>query len=149
MVSGAFSQLDQYKANRDTNGTWRVIDMFNPEVQQFGPDDDIPDTSPAVILVKEGAFLALVKEATKIGILQTAMGEANVEASAYEAIKQQLEEAKEKLAKAENAALEVSVINQELNKIVSAPKSESFHIKSKVIDTLLKLSGMSAVSEVE
>jgi hypothetical protein len=38
----------------------------------LGPDDEVPDDSSAVTILTEGAFIALVKEAARQGVLQNA-----------------------------------------------------------------------------
>jgi hypothetical protein len=63
----------QYTANKDeTTNTWRILDTWHNDLVNLGPDDEIPDGSPAVTILTEGAFIALVKEAARQGILQNA-----------------------------------------------------------------------------
>lgn len=56
------SQDEPYRVAKDEQGTWRVLYTWHPELVNYGPDDDIPDTHPAVTVVTEGAFIALMKE---------------------------------------------------------------------------------------
>ena len=63
---------EQYVANQDETGTWRVLDTWHDALKVLEPDEDVPDSSPAVTIVKEGAFLALVKEASRLGVLANA-----------------------------------------------------------------------------
>jgi len=61
----------QYVANRDeVTNTWRILDSWHEELMNLGPEDDIPDDSSALTILTEGAFIALVKEAAKLGVLQ-------------------------------------------------------------------------------
>lgn len=60
---------DQYVASRDEHGTWRILNAWHPALKELSIDADVPDTHPAVTLVTEGAFLALIKEATSRNIL--------------------------------------------------------------------------------
>jgi len=71
----------QYTANKDeTTNTWRILDTWHNDLMNLGPDDEIPDDSPAVTILTEGAFIALVKEASRLGVLQNAnLGGSNVD----------------------------------------------------------------------
>ena len=63
----------QYTANRDDiTNTWRILDTWHQDLSNLGPEDEIEDTSSAVTILTEGAFIALVKEAARMGILQNA-----------------------------------------------------------------------------
>lgn len=54
----------QYTANRDDYGIWRILDTWHKEMSSMTLTDelDIPDDSEAVLIIKEGQFLALMKE---------------------------------------------------------------------------------------
>ena len=59
----------QYTANRDEiTNTWRILDTWHEDLKNLGPDDEIEDTSNSVTILTEGAFIALVKEAARLGI---------------------------------------------------------------------------------
>ena len=60
-------QDEPYRVVQDEQGTWRILFAWHPELANFGPDDDLPDSHPAVTIVTEGAFLALMKEAVVQG----------------------------------------------------------------------------------
>ena len=60
-------QDEPYRVVQDEQGTWRILFTWHPELANFGPDDDLPDSHPAVTIVTEGAFLALMKEAVVQG----------------------------------------------------------------------------------
>ena len=63
----------QYTANRDeVTNTWRILNTWHEDLVSLGPDDEIPDDSSAVLVLTEGAFIALVKEAARLGVLQNA-----------------------------------------------------------------------------
>ena len=63
----------QYTANKDeTTNTWRILDTWHNDLVNLGPDDEVPDDSSAVTILTEGAFIALVKEAARQGVLQNA-----------------------------------------------------------------------------
>ena len=63
----------QYIATRDDGTqTWRILDTWHDTLRDLSPEDDVEDTSPAVTVLTEGGFIALVKEASRLGILQNA-----------------------------------------------------------------------------
>jgi len=64
-IGNSLRQRDvQYVANRDEYGIWRILDTWHPEMAAMTLTDDldIPDDSNAVTVLKEGQFLALMKE---------------------------------------------------------------------------------------
>ena len=63
---------EQYVAQKDTAGTWRILDTWHEDLTKLSPEDEIDDASDAVIVLSEGGFLALVREATRLGVLQNA-----------------------------------------------------------------------------
>ena len=60
---------EQYIANRDASGTWRILDTWHEELKSISPDDEVGDESKAVTIISEGAFISLMKEAGRSGIL--------------------------------------------------------------------------------
>jgi len=62
----------QYVALQDEAGTWRILDTWHDDLKQVDADADISDDSPAVSVLSEGQFHALVKEAVRLGVLQNA-----------------------------------------------------------------------------
>ena len=62
----------QYVALQDDAGTWRILDTWHDDLKQVDADADISDDSPAVTVLSEGQFHALVKEAGRLGVLQNA-----------------------------------------------------------------------------
>ena len=62
----------QYTAHKDeTTNTWRILDTWHEAIANLGPDDEVEDSSLAVTILTEGGFIALVKEASRLGVLQT------------------------------------------------------------------------------
>ena len=105
----------QYIANRDeVTHTWRILDTWHEDLSNLGPDDDVPDDSSAITILTEGAFISVVKEAAKLGVLQNAAFEGHTA----------LED--------ENMALREQIlglekqINSSQDKIHHITKSESF-----------------------
>ena len=62
----------QYVANQDDKGTWRILDTWNEALKNMQPDDDIEDDNPAITVLTEGAVISLVREAARIGTLENA-----------------------------------------------------------------------------
>ena len=63
---------EQYVAQKDGTGTWRILDTWHEDLTKLDPEDEINDASEAVTVLSEGSFLALVREATRLGVLQNA-----------------------------------------------------------------------------
>ena len=63
---------EQYVAQKDNTGTWRILDTWHEDLTKLDPEDEIDDASEAVTVLSEGSFLALVREATRLGVLQNA-----------------------------------------------------------------------------
>ena len=125
---------NQYVATKDPTGTWRILDTWYDELRQLDPDGDIPDDSEAVTLLSEGAFLALVKEAARLGVLANATftepSETGEEIFAKES---EILDLREKLVKYEE---EIFTLNH---------RSEGFVLKEMAMNTLLKLTSMSDI----
>ena len=134
----------QYTAHKDeTTNTWRILDTWHEDIANLGPDDEVEDNSPAVTVLTEGAFIALVKEASRLGVLQNA---AFSESSAAE---------RDLLAKeTENIELREKILELEKNvsskseEIQHVNKSESFLLKEMAMQTMLKLTSMSDIEKL-
>ena len=63
---------EQYVAQKDTAGTWRILDTWHEDLTKLNPEDEVDDSSKSVTIISEGGFLALVREATRLGVLQNA-----------------------------------------------------------------------------
>ena len=73
----------QYVATKDEKGTWSILNACHDEVKMMSAEEDVPDDSPAVTVLTEGEFIALIKEAARAGVLENAnfgTGEAELEA---------------------------------------------------------------------
>ena len=63
----------QYVANKDeSTKTWRILDTWHDDLRNLTVEDEIDDNSPALTILTEGAFIALVREAARLGVLQNA-----------------------------------------------------------------------------
>jgi hypothetical protein len=122
----------QYIALRDeTSKTWRILDTWHEGLKDIDLDDDIPDDNPAVYVLTESAFTALIKEAARLGVLE------NVDFgmdSSYELA--------EKDAEIEKLKAEISKIREETTNTKVDPykgMSEATIIKLKAMDSNLKI----------
>ena len=124
---------EQYVANQDNTGTWRVLDTWNDALKILEPDEDVPDNSPAVTIVKEGAFLALVKEASRLGVLQNASMADNDE------LNNQIIGLQEQI---------VTLQGEKEDLMKKAGRTESFELKQQALGAVLKLAAMSDMDEI-
>ena len=138
----------QYIATKDDGTqTWRILDTWHDVLRDMNPDDEVEDDSPAVTVLTEGAFIALVKEASRLGVLQNAThnsGAMDMGISAeYE---NELREKDEKLA--ENQ-IKLVKYEEEIRILrTSASKSEGTLLKELAMETLLKLTLASDVEKL-
>ena len=124
----------QYTANRDeVTHTWRILDTWNEALMNLGPEDEIEDGNTAVTLLTEGEFIALVKEAARLGVLQNAAFENN---SALEEENHVLQERVLELEKSLHTTTE------------QIHKSEGFLLKEMAMQTMLKLTSMSDIENL-
>jgi len=127
----------QYIANRDeVTHTWRILDSWHEELVNLGPEDDIPDDSSALTILTEGAFIALVKEAAKLGVLQNAAFEGHT------ALEDENLGLREQILGLEK---EVGTTNDQIQHV---QKSESFLLKEMAMKTMLKLTSMSDIENL-
>ena len=128
----------QYVAHKDeTTNTWRILDTWHEDLVNLGPDDDVEDDSKAITILTEGGFIALVKEAARLGAITNASvgGDAELEQELLDEndnLKEQVEKLEGKLA----------------NIPTHADKSESFILKEMAMTTLLKLTSMSDIENL-
>lgn len=129
----------QYVAQKDEKGTWRVLNTWHEDLKNLNADDEIPDNSSAVIVLSEGQFIALIKEAASSGILQNAnfgTGEAELEASILEKDKE-IQSLNEQILR----------IQEEKSEVVrSTSHTEEYELKEKAMDNILKLVSMQDMS---
>ena len=113
----------QYVAMKDDKGTWRVLNTWHEDLKQMNADDDIDDTSPAVSVLSEGQFIALIKEAASLGVLQNATsggGDSELESI--------IDEKEEEIRRLRAAP-----------PIDTTPHSEEYKLKEKAMENILKL----------
>ena len=143
----------QYIATKDeSTQTWRILDTWHDVLRDMNPEDDIADDSPAVTILTEGGFIALVKEASRLGVLQNATTPFGItDTSQLEDIRypkhgkelaemdEELAEMRKKIVKYEE---EISTLR------ISASKSEGTLLKELAMETLLKLTLSSDIEKL-
>jgi|TARA_Y100000310_G_scaffold341182_1_gene439538 hypothetical protein len=148
---------EQYSATRDELGTWRVLNLWNNELQQVGPEDDIPDDHPAVTVITEGAFIALVREAAQTGFLDNADLSGGIIPVDDGSMQEDLEKVSRELEsiKVEFNDLHLNNLdkdrtifdlrekNEDLKKKAEKPeRSESFELQREAMDNIVRLVGV-------
>lgn len=149
-VGGLLRNGEQYRVIRDPKTkAWRIIDSWNDAIGKLDwgaeYDPEIPDEHPAVTLLTEGQFLALVNEAIRVGNIQHVLQEQLTEGLVPEAevatLKEELVEARVQvnLLLNENAALKVEAAKDDT--------SESFRIRKEALAGILKIVGVDAMDK--
>ena len=131
----------QYVALKDDKNTWRVLNTWHDDIKNLDADSDIPDDSAAVIILSEGQFIALIKEAGRLGVLQNASfgtGEAELEAVILDRDKE-IQELHEKILKLEEEKSQVNI---------DTTHTEDYELKEKAMDNILKLVSMQDMSKL-
>jgi len=138
----------QYIATRDEGTqTWRILDTWHDVLREMNPEDEVEDNSPAVTVLTEGGFIALVKEASRLGILQNATAsfipvDTRTEDDYSDAVKEKDEELAEIRKKIVKYEEEISTLR------ISASKSEGTLLKELAMETLLKLTLSSDIEKL-
>ena len=127
----------QYIAVKDeTTHTWRILDTWHGALKNLDPESDVPDDNEAVTILTEGGFISLVREATRLGVLQNANMGGDIEADPVE-----IQEMEDKIVKYEE---EISKYKEEIYKLKQKTnESESFRLKETAMGTVLRLAAMS------
>ena len=135
ILSGADQQ---YVGLKDETGTWRILNTWHEDLKQLDADDDIPDTSEAVTVLSEGQFIALIKEAASLGVLENVSFSGDTEEYEYEIgeLKTTIEELKTEL-KAKNTVIETAT-----------PHSEEYDLQVHAIDSIVKLMSVQSISKL-
>ena len=132
----------QYVANKDDKTqTWRVLDTWHEALKSLNVDDDVPDENPAITVLTEGGFIAIVKEAARLGILENATfgtGEAEFEAALLDK-NQEVQALREEML---NKDLEIEKLQKRIN------STEDYVLKERAMESILKLAAMSDVSNL-
>lgn len=138
MLSGTDQQ---YVAIKDDSGTWRILDTWHDDLKHLDVDDEVSDESSAVIVLSEGQFISLVKEAGRLGILANATfgtGEAEFEAQMLDK-DQEIQAIREDMLTKD---LEIEKLQKRIN------ATEDYVLKEKAMESILKLAAMSDMSNL-
>jgi|TARA_Y100000310_G_scaffold312697_1_gene360263 hypothetical protein len=125
---------EQYVANQDEAGTWRVLDTWHDALKVLEPDEDVPDSSPAVTIMSEGAFLSLMKEASRLGVLENASS-----LLGNEELNTQIRDLQEHIVELQS---EKEVL------MVQTKRSDTFELKHEALGAVLKLAAMGDMDEI-
>ena len=120
---------EQYIAQKDSAGTWRILDTWHEDLTKLDPEDEIDDSSDAVTVLSEGGFLALVRESTRLVVLQNAALMEN------DALADQVTELKE-----ENDKLKIQI-----ETTPAVTHEEKAGLKQHAIDTIAKIVAIDSV----
>lgn len=135
---------EQYIANRDETGTWRILDTWHDALKTINPEEDIDDSNEAVIVLKEGAFISLMKEAGRIGILDNVSENSGRSSEEIDQVITEYNTAQEKVRSLE---LKVSEQADELAQLrVHSNRSQDYFIKEKAMDAVIKLAAMDTIA---
>ena len=125
---------EQYVANQDETGTWRILDTWHDALKVLEPDEDVPDSSPAVTVMSEGAFLSLMKEASRLGVLENASS-----LLGNEELNTQIRDLQEHI---------VELQSEKETLMVKARRSDTFELKHEAMGAVLKLAAMQEMDEI-
>ena len=124
----------QYIAIKDdTTQTWRILDTWNEGLKNVDLDDDIDDENTAVKILTEGEFIALMKEAGRLGVLANATfgtGEAEHESRLLE-----------KESEIVELNRKIQQLESELSKATSGT-TDAYKLKETAMDNIIKLVSM-------
>ena len=142
----------QYVAMKDENGTWRVLNTWHDDIKNLDADSDIPDDSTAVLVLSEGQFIALIKEAASLGVLQNATfgtGEAALENTVLEKDQEILELRNELMKLKEDTSKVIQDNTHSEDYILRDRAITSGHeLKEKAMDNIIKLVSLQDMSNL-
>jgi|TARA_R110000824_G_C14841872_1_gene639075 hypothetical protein len=142
-IGNLLSGLDQqYVALKDEAGTWRILNTWSEDLKSLDAEDEIPDDNAAVTLLSEGQFIALIKEAGRLGVLANATASSMPTIGFEEDLANQdkeIENLKQQLAKAQEEKLLI---------LRETPRSEDYNLKERAMESILKLAAMSDMAKL-
>ena len=133
----------QYIATKDDKGTWRILDSWHGDLKNMNADDDISDESPAVQVLSEGQFIALIKEAASQGGLENINISSDVDTAEIE---HELDEKSREIEKLKEQLNKATQEKQEVER--TASHTEEFELKEKAMDNILKLVSMQDMTKL-
>ena len=163
MMGNVLRERDQqYIANRDEKTqTWRILDTWHDDLRNLTPEDDVPDESSALTILTEGGFIALIREAARLGVLQNAttggdglgLGEEEGNEGDILDLEDSVKEKEETITKQD---AELRVLRTEINSLKEntielaqqASHTEEYELKGMAMNHILKLVSMSDVANL-
>ena len=132
----------QYVASKDdTTHTWRILNTWSDELKNLGVEDEVSDDSEAVKVLTEGEFIALIKEAARLGVLENATfgtGEAELEAVILDK-DQEIQKLNETILS----------LKEDKSKVIrQSSHTEEYELKEKAMDNILKFVSLQDVSNI-
>ena len=127
----------QYVAMKDEQGTWRILNTWHEDLKRLDADDDIPDDSTAVLVLSEGQFIALIKEAASQGVLQNANFGASGDSDEFEA---DLLDKDHEIQRLQEQVFKLQ--EEKAEALRSVNHSEEYELKEKAMGHILKLVSM-------
>ena len=132
----------RYVATKDETNTWRRLDAWHEALKQADAEDDIPDDSPAVTVLSEGMFNALIIEAGSSG----ALSNVSFSNQATEEYEYELNTARNEI---DEQKAEIDRLQKQVNSVQNRPKrSENYDLKERAMDNILKLVSMQDVADL-
>jgi len=133
----------QYVANKDDKtATWRILDTWHEDLKKLqDAEEEIPDDSEAVKVLSEGQFIALIKEAARLGVLANANFGSEESDLEPELIKkdEEINTLQEKISK----------LKQENSQVLeSTSRTDEYALKEKAMSSILKLVSMQDMSNL-
>ena len=124
----------QYVASKDEiTHTWRILNTWSDALKNLQVEDEVPDDSPAVTVLTEGEFIALVKEAARLGVLEHANFSADVDTTELDDMISDRDK-------------EISTLQGQLDQVVD--HSEEYDLKEKAMDSIVKLVSLQDVANL-
>jgi len=136
MTSPLFRDLKQpYLVYRDEHTrVWRILDTAKFGSDILDPEYDVPDTHPGVTFLTEGAFIELIKTATRLGVLQNIIEAEVVPIAEYQQLASEKKVLEEEIQNLRETPLGVTG--------ASVVFTEAYNLASKKLDTLIKLANL-------
>ena len=118
----------QYVANKDDKtNTWRILDTWHDSLRSMSPEDDIEDDNPALTILTEGGFIALIKEAARLGILQNVAGVGGVEDEDFTDLENEVTAKDDTIGNLEQQIVELQEAN--VNLVHETSHTEEYELK--------------------
>ena len=128
----------QYVASKDeTTHTWRILNTWSDELKSLGVEDDVPDDNSAVTVLTEGEFIALIKEAARLGVLEHASFNNDSDTSDFDGIISDQDK-------------EIKMLRDQLELVTEhkTEHSEDYDLKEKAMDSIIKLVSLQDVTNL-